>query len=158
MAIKVQVDATRAISKLSALPEAVRRNLRNMMPPILEALGERVDQKLDEGLKSRRRLVVKKQFDAANLYGTVQVISTEDPSYLPEILERGARAHEIAARNALALHFYWEGESVFFKRVWHPGYPGLHYMQSAVEEMRKDILSELDEAVRTGAREVNEQR
>jgi len=153
MAISVQVDATRALSKLSAVPEAVRRNLRAIMPPILEALGNLVDQKLDEGLKTRRRLVVKKQFNAASLYGTVSVISTGDPSYLPEILESGARAHMIYGDPRLFFFSEKLGHLIGPFQVHHPGFPGIDYMEGAVSEMRRDILSELGEAVRTGARE-----
>jgi len=154
MAITVQVDATRAISKLNRLPDAVRENLRSLLPDIIHRLGVRVNEKLDSGLKTRRSLQVQESFDSARLYGAVTVVSTKEPSFLPEILEAGARPHVIEGNPRL--YFFSEelGHIIGPFHVRHPGFPGIHYMQEAADEMRRDVLREIEQSVREGARRV----
>lgn len=155
--VTLKVDASKAIKKFSpeGVPESVRRSLRSMLPSIVRRVGDRVDQKLDDGLKSRNRLVVQKQIveNPKEIYGKVSVIANADPRMLPTWLEEGTRAHEIVAKNASALSFFWEriGKQAFFKRVQHPGYAGLHYMQTTLGEMRDEIARDLTQAVKEGA-------
>lgn len=153
MAIQVQVDATRAISKLTRLPEAVRENLRRLIPQEIHRLAVRVNQKLDSGLKSRRSLQVQESFDDSSLYGAVTVVSTKEPSFLPQILEAGARPHIIEGNPRL--YFFSEelGHIIAPFRVHHPGFRGIHYMEESANELRRDILRDLERAVREGARD-----
>ena len=89
-----------------------------------------------------------------SIYGRVYV----DPGY-PQVvawtLESGSRPHEIVARNATALYFFWKrlGINVAFKRVHHPGFEGKSYMQATLSNMREQIESEITDAVRAGARQ-----
>lgn len=48
-------------------------------------------------------------------------------------VEKGTRPHEIVARNAPALVFYWEklGRWVSFRRVWHPGTRPYWFLRTA---------------------------
>lgn len=46
-------------------------------------------------------------------------------------LENGTRAHEIVARNAKALHFMVNGQSIYRRAVQHPGTKATHFMRTA---------------------------
>jgi len=54
-------------------------------------------------------------------------------------VELGTKAHEILPRKAQALRFWIDGEIVFAKRVWHPGFPGKRYIQAAYEKAREQL-------------------
>lgn len=156
--VTLKVDASLAIKKFSpeGVPDAVRRNLRAMLPQTVRKVAASVDTKLNTDLKSRRRLEVQQQIveNPKEIYGRVRVIATADPRMLPTWLEEGTKAHEIVATNASALAFFWEkvGKDVFFKSVHHPGFAGIQYMQRTLAEMRDEITSDLTTAVRDGAR------
>jgi hypothetical protein len=47
----------------------------------------------------------------------------------------GTAAHPIVAVNAKALRFNWKGETVFFKRVHHPGTSPDPWWDNALREM-----------------------
>ncbi len=59
------------------------------------------------------------------------------------------KAHIIEALSAKALAFGWQGKSVFFKRVNHPGsvIPERSYLRSSLEEMQADIVSGMEDAL-----------
>jgi hypothetical protein len=156
--ITVQVDASRALAKFSraGIPESVRRNLRAVIPDLTKRLGAAVDANLDARLKTRRRLTVKKEMveNPTALYGRVTTVANPGPALLPLWLEEGTRPHEIAAKNASALFFFWEkmGKNVAFQRVMHPGFPGVHFSRDAFQSMESEIVESLSQAVRAGAR------
>lgn len=156
--ITVKVDAQKAIAKFgpSGIPEAVRKNLRAIIPDLTKRLGAAVETNLNTGLKSRNRLQVKKEMveNPTSLYGRVTTVSTREPQMLPLWLESGTKAHEIAARNASALFFFWDkvGRDVAFKRVQHPGFAGIHYTENAFNTMEAEIIEKLTSAVRAGAK------
>jgi hypothetical protein len=156
--ITVKVDATKAIAKFSpaGIPESVRRNLRGVIPDITKRLGAAVDANLDARLKTRRRLTVRKEMveNPTALYGRVTTVANPGPVLLPLWLEEGTKPHEIAAKNASALFFFWEkiGKNVAFKRVMHPGFAGIHYSADAFKAMEAQIVSSLSQAVRAGAK------
>lgn len=55
-------------------------------------------------------------------------------------VEMGTRPHEIRARRAKALRFWWRGRIVFRQRVWHPGTTGTKFLSGAVtEELRRGL-------------------
>ncbi len=154
--ITVKVDNQNAIARFGpqGIPVAVRNNLRRVIPDLTRRLGAKVDENLDTGLKSRRRLVVQKQMveNPQGVYGRVTTISTSAPFMLPLWLEDGTKAHEIVAKNAPALAFFWPrvGQNVFFKRVMHPGFAGIHYTANAFAEMESEIKHGINRAVRDG--------
>lgn len=156
--ITVQVDASRALARFSpaGIPESVRRNLRAIIPDITKRLGAAVDANLDARLKTRRRLTVRKEMveNPTALYGRVTTVANPGPALLPLWLEEGTRPHEIAAKNASALFFFWEkmGRNVVFRRVMHPGTPAFHYSTDAFKAMEAEIVASLSQAVRMGAR------
>jgi hypothetical protein len=157
--ITVQVDATRALAKFSpdGIPESVRRNLRRAIPDLTKRLGAAIDSNLSTRLKTRRRLSVKNEMveNPTALYGRSSVVANPGPAMLPYWLERGTSPHEIIAKNASALFFFWEklGRNVAFRRVMHPGFEGRFFARDAFAAMENEIVRSLTEAVRRGARE-----
>lgn len=152
--ITVKVDNQQAITKFGpqGIPVNVRNELRTVIPDLTRRLGAQVDANLNSRLKSRRRLVVERQLveNTSGLYGRVTTVSTSEPFALPLWLEDGTKAHEIAAKNASALFFFWDkiGKNVAFKRVMHPGFPGVHYTADAWADMKDEIKSAIIKAVK----------
>ena len=67
------------------------------------------------------------------------------------IVEHGARAHRIPRSGYKFMMFMKGDEWIIAKRVWHPGYPGRHFVQKAlevfVERMYKIYREEIDAAI-----------
>lgn len=154
--ISVQLDATQAIARFGqrGLPVTVRNNLRRVLPDLTKRLGDQVSANLDAGLKSRRRLVVRKEMveNPTQIYGTVTTVSTSPPIMLPLWLEDGTLPHIIRAKNVSALYFFWDklGKFVSFKQVMHPGFAGIRYTQNAFDAMEDEIKRTIDRIVREG--------
>jgi hypothetical protein len=159
--VQIKVDPSGAIAKFDRVPVAVRDKLRQVLPDLAKQLGSLVNSKLDSELKTRTRLQVNQELhDVSNnqIYATVGVGWTGDAlsKLVPVYLEHGTRPHEIAARNVNALSFFWErfGKNVMFKRVMHPGFAGIHYMERSFAEMQDQIVATLQDAAHEAAREV----
>lgn len=157
--VEIKVDTTRAVAKMNRVPVAVRDRLRSVIPDLTKALGRAVDAKLDTELKSRTRLKVGQYMveGPREIYGSVKLEWTgaAEQAMVPNIIESGARAHEIVAVNARALSFFWErvGQQVMFKRVMHPGFPGIHIMERTFGEQRDKIVADIQAAAKEGAKE-----
>lgn len=156
----VKLDARDLIDRLERMPEGVRQNLRRVLPSLVKELGNSVEQKLNTELKSRDRLKVDKQVreDRSGVYGVVSIRWTGDRSkdFIPQIIETGAKAHEIKAKNAPALAFLWPkvGPGMFFfKRVQHPGFAGILALDRSYKEMQSEILAAISDAGGGGFRE-----
>lgn len=158
--ITVTVDDRRALAKLNALTPRIRDALRGVIPDLTRQLGTRVDRNLDAGLKSRTHIQVKQEFveNPTSIYGRVSAVWTGDAraKMVPAVLESGSKEHDIVAVNAKALSFFWErvGKNVMFKRVHHPGFAGIHYMQNAFDQMKSQISQDIRSAVTRAAREI----
>lgn len=156
----VTVDARAVTARFSpaGIPESVRKNLRAVLPDLTKRLGARVEAKLDTELKSRTNLKVEKLMreDPTKVVGQVRTVWTGDSakSFIPQILETGAKAHPIFPVNASALSFFWAriGQHMILKSVFHPGFPGINYMQRSFQEMETEIFDSMTRAVRAGAR------
>ncbi len=168
MVVTVSVDARQAIAKFSpaGIPTAVRNNLRRVLPDLTKRLGALVESKLDSGLKTRRRLVVKKELveNPTAVYGRVRTISTSEPFLLPLWLEEGTKPHTITGNPLLwfrtgkafttaAGKLIPEGTLISKHEVKHPGFAGIHYTRDAFAEMESEIRLRLEDAVKLGARE-----
>ena len=163
MAVTINVDASEVISRFGVfgIPEQVRKNLRMTIPSVMRNLSAEIDSNLS-ALKSRKRVQIKGGpqgqmiENARQVVGRAEMIWTGDPSasMVPQVLESGARPHVIAARNANSLAFMWPavGGMAFFKKVNHPGFPGIRYMQNAFNSMRSEITSEIERAVMDGTK------
>jgi hypothetical protein len=151
--VTIKVDATSALAKLSpstGIPEQVRKNLRALLPDLTRRVGAQVESNLDSRLKSRRTLEVKKELvESPNyIYGRVRLVANPpSPSFLPDILESGARAHLIQGNPILS--FFWDkvGKQVFFPQVNHPGFSGTQSMKDAFDSMQSVIRSNLEDSV-----------
>jgi hypothetical protein len=155
--ITITVNSAGALAKFSpaGIPESVRRALRQVLPPLTIRLAAKVDEKLD-ALKSRTTLRTKPELveNPTALYGRVTVSAmAPSPSMLPAWLDAGTRPHEIAARNAGALFFYWEklGTNAMFRKVNHPGFAGIFFKDAALADMQTEIVDTIGQAVREGA-------
>jgi hypothetical protein len=162
MPVQISVDARAVIARFSpaGIPEQVRSNLRRTIPALTRKLAAKVDAALDSGLKSRTNLKISPPEgemieNARGISGRVKVVWAGDQaaSMVPQVLESGAVAHPIEAKNGGALAFFWPmlGGMAFFKRVWHPGFPGIHYMQGSFQDMEPEIFATIDAAVKEGA-------
>lgn len=156
----VTVDARQALARFSerGIPENVRTALRTMLPGLMKRFGRRVDERLESGLKTRRTLQTKAELveNPRQIVGRVRVIYTgADPTkkLLPQWLESGTRPHEIRAKHAKALFFFWERTGVFFigPRVMHPGFKGIKYMENTLLELEPEIVDVIGTAGRMGA-------
>jgi|SRR5215831_1119202 len=149
----ITVDATQAYARFSpaGIPEAVRNNLRRLLPQLGKDIGSEIEHKLDSELRSRNSLSVKKEMheDGWAVYIKIETVAPSKPM-LPLWLEEGTRPHPIVAVNARALYFYWEriGRYVAFKRVMHPGFKGLHYTERTMEEYAPRTADTLDQATK----------
>lgn len=161
--ITVEVNGARALARFSpaGIPEAVRKNLRAAIPGLLRELAGQVNSNLSV-LKSREHVQIDRGEgvmieNASGITGQLDMIWTGDQaaSMVPLILESGAVPHVIEAVNVSALAFNWPalGGQVFFKKVNHPGFPGIHYMQNAFDKLRPEIVQKIEDAVRAGAAE-----
>lgn len=158
MDLEIKVDATAALARFSpaGIPEGVRNQLRMTIPDLIKEVAKDVDTNLGE-LQSRTRLAtVPTMIENANgLTGQLEVAWTgeQEKDFIPQILESGARAHVIEAVNAKALAFTWGGAQVFFKKVNHPGFPGIRYMQRAWDANKDNIRTQLEIAINKGLQE-----
>jgi phage gpG-like protein len=138
------------------MTEQIRANLRQQTVVLTRKLRDKVIQNL-----SGRVLQVR----SGRLRGSIrsQMVETKD-ELGGRVWTEGvpyARIHEfggttsphvIAAKNSKSLAFVWGAKGlVFFKRVNHPGsrIPQRSYMESALEEMRAEIVEAYREAAHT---------
>lgn len=154
--IDVQMSKVMLRFSPAGIPEAVRSNLRKVLPDLTKTVGQAVDARLSTELKSRKSLETKKELveNPTSIYGRVRVTSSKNP-LLPQWLETGTRPHDIVARNAKVLAFYWAriGGMAFFPKVHHPGFRGLHYMQNTFLEYGDMIADRIGDAVGHGLQE-----
>jgi len=157
--IEIKIDTTRAVAKLGRITPEVRDNLRKVIPDLTKALGRLIGSKLDSGLKSRKTLSVAQELHESTqmITGVARVeASAPSPKLLPTYLNEGTRPHEIMGNPVLA--FPWDkigGRTAFFRKVNHPGFAGLHFMEAAFSEMHDEIVAEITGAVKSGAREAD---
>jgi hypothetical protein len=107
---------------LDADVEAFALRLVRAALPAAEAFAE-VDPRVPRGSKPHPgpRLVDSFQFGAPARRGSRVVAKASNVAPHAEYTERGTQPHEIRPRSARALRFDAGGETVFAKRVQHPG-------------------------------------
>jgi hypothetical protein len=168
MTVEVKVDATRALARFSpaGIPEQVRANLRNAIPPLMRELTARIDSNLAV-LKSRTHLQIKggpqgeMVENAEGITGVAEMGWTGDAraSMVPEVLESGSKEYVIRGNPVLA--FPWpnapipqpKGGIFFFRQVTHKATTGIHYMENAFNSMRAEIIDKITAAVQSGTKE-----
>ena len=150
----IQVDATKAFAKFSdaGIPQAVRNNLRAVLPQLGQQVGAGAEHRLDSGLKSRTTITINKQMVENPSQISVRIFATSPTAngLLPSYLESGTRPHPITGNPWLA--FFWDkiGQFVALPRVNHPGFAGIHYMQNTMAEQEPNIVNTVSEAVKRG--------
>ena len=152
--IQIEVDG-KVIAEYERLPNALRAQLRHDLPDITREVKAAVAAKLSPGalFKTTNRLLpaLSSQMveNKDEIYGRVFIDANKFPAVVANTLESGSRAHEIAARLAPALVFFWEklGRVVAVRRVMHPGFPGRSYMKSTFDEQREHIAARIEQSV-----------
>lgn len=154
MVVTVSVEG-KVLAKYEKVPEQLRSRLRVMLPQLTRDVKAKVAAKLAPGalFKTTTRLLpaLSSQMveNKDEIYGRVFIDEGKFPGVVAATLERGSKAHVIAAVNAPALVFFWEklGRVVAFKSVNHPGFEGRSYMQSTLDEMQGEITGRLNRSV-----------
>lgn len=152
------IDARVAGARMDRLPEDVRANLRRVLPQLAKRLGAVVEANMEARLQTRTHLKVSKLLveNPATIYAKVAMEWTgpKSKALVPLWLEEGTKPHEIVARNASVLAFYWPKiDGMFFgPRVNHPGNKAYRIFGDALDAMRPEIQLGIERAVRGGAR------
>jgi hypothetical protein len=68
------------------------------------------------------------------------------PEYLLYLI-MGTRPHEIFPRRAKALHFIYEGEEVFARRMYHPGFPPQPFLYESLTRALQFLPEACREAI-----------
>ena len=156
--LKVEVRGTEAlIAKLNAIPSRVREELYRTVTALTLKLEQHVKADKLSGQvlhvrtgALRRSIASKVDQSGSSVIG--RVFSSGDVKYAG-IHEFGGKTppHEIVAKGR-ALAFEMGGQMRFFKRVQHPGsvMPERSFLRSSLSDMRVEIVSEIQEAVRRG--------
>ena len=161
--ITVEVDSRRVVTKLTSMPDKVRSALLKKTQYLALKLEQQVKQNLNNTIL---------HFITGELYGSIfnKVTSTENSvegkvassasskaAPYARIQEFGGttKAHVIEAVNGKALMFQRGGETVFAKKVNHPGsvIPAHHYMGKAFDELKPEIKDSYQEAVQGAVHE-----
>jgi len=160
--LSIQVTGNEALQKrFEDMPTAVRNALRNKITALTLKLEAHVknDKLSGQVLKVQtgalRRSITSEVIDTGdNITG--RVYSSGDVKYAA-IHEFGGKtaAHVIIPTKAQALYFMMGGKDVFAKRVNHPGsvMPMRSYLRSALADMRAEIASGMEQAVRQAVKE-----
>jgi len=160
--LSIEIVGDEALQKRFAnMPTEVRKALKNKITALTLKLEAHVknDKLSGQVLKVQsgalRRSITSEVVDnGVNITG--RVYSAGDVKYAA-IHEFGGKtaAHEILPTKAKALHFMMGGKDVFAKRVNHPGsvIPMRSYLRSALADMRVEIATQMEQAVRQAVRE-----
>lgn len=110
--------------------------------PRLDRLGDRIDANARRRVNVRsgglKRSIGHRVFRRGNSLVLREQATAPHAKYVHD----GTAPHEIRARNARALRFYWPkaGRVVYFKRVQHPGYKGNPFLRDAItDEMSNGV-------------------
>ena len=159
--ITVEVDTSKAIVWLSAMPEKVHQKVRNAVDKLTILLQNRVrGQKLaGQVLKYHthhlQQSIQRRVEDSAT---SVVGIVFNNKALAPygAIHEYGGviPAHEIVAKKAQALAFLWNGKMSFFKKVQIPNVtmPERSFLRSSLSDMQGQIIADLKQAVIDGTK------
>jgi hypothetical protein len=155
----INIDARKILGKMDHLPEQVRSNLRAVMPRLGKQLGAKIEENMASRLNSRNRLKVTKKMveNPRSITVTVSLdwIGEASKKLVPTYLEKGTKAHEIVAKHATVLAFYWPKINGWFfgPKVNHPGTKPYNLVADAWESQKDGIHAALTEAVRSAARQ-----
>lgn len=154
MPITVSVEG-QVFGKYDHLTDRLRTALRQNIPELTKEIKRRVAEKLAPGVlfKTTTRLLPALSSEmvenSKEIYGRVYIDEAKFPGVVAATLERGSKPHEIEAKNAAALSFFWErlGIHMVIRKVNHPGFEGRSYMQSTLDESKGYIDDVISRAV-----------
>ncbi len=156
--ITVEVDDTKAVAKLTAMPKGVHDALLRKIQALRLQLEAHIkNDKLSGQVLNvisgdlRRSIFSDVDDEGTAIYG--RAASSGDVKYAA-IHEFGGTtpAHDIFPTKANALAFMMGGQQVFAKVVHHPGstMPERSYMRSSLADMSEMIVSGMRQAVTDG--------
>jgi len=104
---------------------------------------ELLDQGLEAGLKLAEELTPYGQTGAL----VQSIMGTRDRDGFTidwgadhaKYVEYGTKPHQIVPRTARALRFDIDGETIFARRVQHPGFPGRHFRRQVLEALEPEL-------------------
>ena len=139
--LKGQIDITR-----------IQRELKTLGPKIKTANRDTLNQLADsyiQGIRDNAPLETGEYANSWKKKGAnhrkVRIVSPM--GFLYQLLEfRGARPHEIKARNAPMLHWIDPdtGKHIFRFRVWHPGFKAKPHMRPMMDDLMRQALDVLN--------------
>jgi phage gpG-like protein len=157
MEMSVQIVGDTAVRlKLQAMPEKLRSALLTKMDFLSKYLQRYVvTQKLSGQVLNKRsgdlQRSISQQVTTSGDTVTAKVYSDSSVAPYAGIHEFGGKTppHIIEAKNGKALMFDWNGKTVFFQKVNHPGstMPERSFLRSSLDENRDYIVSELQRTV-----------
>ena len=154
--LSVALDATRALTRLDRLPEAIGAAIRDELAALSEDLADAARRNLSGAVLNQRSgalyNAVRANFSADPLTARVSI---DDSVPYAAIQEYGGQTspHDIVAGAAKALAFAGPGGTQLFHSVHHPGskIPERSYLGSALADMTNDIVERLTRATCEGA-------
>jgi len=154
--LNVEVDASKANLRLQEMPVDARDNLIVAVTLLTGELQGAARSKASGDLLQVRRGKFVKSIKAgvrtAKNSITGRVYSKDVRAHL---FEYGGKtpAHDIEPKNAKALLLQMRGGTLFAARVHHPGgvYQALEIIHSAFDEMKPEIVANLEKAVHEAA-------
>jgi phage gpG-like protein len=153
--LTVEVDSRAVVARLTSMPTRIHAGILKATYGLAEELKSRVQQNLtNKVLQIRTGKLVRSIFQQVT-DGANEVSGRVYSSGLAyaAIQEFGGqtKAHIIEAVSGKALAFAIAGQTVFAKRVNHPGsnIPAHHYMGQAFDAMKPKIKQAYEDAVKT---------
>lgn len=110
--------------------------------PRLEALGHRIDANARGRVPVRTGELSRSIGHRTFRRGSRAILREQATAQHARYYHEGFAPHEIRARNAKALRFYWPkaGRVMYLKRVQHPGFAGKPFLRDAIhEEIAKGV-------------------
>ena len=129
----------------------VRAALMSKRDALLLALEAKMKARVPVKTGALRRSIFSKATDTADAVAGMTATSP-DVNYA-SFVEIGTKAHIIRAVNAKALAFQMGGKTVFATQVMHPGTTGQFFVLQTFQDMRQQIIDELEAAAQGAAAE-----
>jgi hypothetical protein len=150
----IDVDLSQALLRFSqaGIPEQVRTNLRNLLPPLARTFVSSVESKMDSELKSHNTITMQYTMteNIHEVTATIQMLSPSASGLLPIYLELGTVPHPIYPRGDYAT-FWFEKLGRFhtytqLHPIDHPGTKAYAFMDRTLSEMMPEIQDTLQRA------------
>ena len=146
MNFTMKVDADSVIASLverkARVPQKVSEVVHALTVKLQRAIEARAPVKTGKLRRSIFSEVIDNEYQALG-----RVYVSPDTAYA-KFVEYGTRPHDIYPTKASVLAFMMGGRQVFAKHVRHPGTKAQFYMHGPFEEMKPEIIAQIEGAVR----------